>query len=291
MTDTRLTEAGLTTLLAEVTAILVEAVSLANSRRPSDASKKAHQDYVTDVDLAVDGFLETRLGALIPGCPVLSEERAVSVSGPLAHYWIVDPIDGTMNLLAGLPFVGICVALADSSGPQLAAVASLSDGVIYSAIRGIGAFRNDVPLRMAATPCDLIVLSTGLLDLLMADHAASYTALRRIGKIRNLGAQALHLCGVASGQFAAVASLEARLWDEAAGGLILREAGGHWQAASDHADWAQPQAMMAIRQQRSIAAHPEVLAAMQAALAPVFDPMFDSPPDVRPPIVKPEPSA
>ena len=259
-------------LLADVTAILAEAVTLANRARPTDASKKAHQEYVTDVDLAVDGFLEQRLGALIPDCPVLSEERAVTVPGALPRYWIVDPIDGTMNLLAGLPFVGICVALADSTGPQLAAVASLSDGAIYSAIRGQGAFRNGQSLRLTAPPGDLIVLSTGLLDLLVADHAPAYTALRRIGKIRNLGAQALHLCGVAAGQFAAVASLEARLWDEAAGGLILREAGGHWQATSDHADWAQPQAMMAIRQQRSIAAHPAVLDAMRDALDPVFAP-------------------
>lgn len=286
-------ETSLTTPLTAVTAILVEAASLANRARPTDASKKAHQDYVTDVDLAVDGFLETRLGALIPGCPVLSEERAVSISGSLPRYWIVDPIDGTMNLLAGLPFVGICVALADAQGPQLAAVASLSDGVIYSAIRGIGAFRNGAPLRMAAAPCDLIVLSTGLLDLLIAEHATAYTALRRIGKIRNLGAQALHLCGVAAGQFAAVASLEARLWDEAAGGLILREAGGHWQAASDHADWTQPQAMMGIRQQRSSAAHPAVWAALQTALDPVFahPPHTATPPNAEPLIVKPDPSA
>lgn len=269
---------NLPSLLAAVTAILTQAVTLANSRRPTNASKKAHQDYVTDVDLSVDAFLEQHLGALIPDCPVLSEERAVAVTGSLPRYWIVDPIDGTMNLLAGLPFVGICVALADSTGPQLAAVASLSDGVIYSAIRDHGAFRNGQPLQLTANPCDLIVLSTGLLDLLIAAHGPAYTALRRIGKIRNLGAQALHLCGVASGQFAAVASLEARLWDEAAGGLILREAGGHWQAASDHADWAQPQVMMAIREQRSIAAHPAVLNAMRNAL----DPVFASPPNASP---------
>jgi myo-inositol-1(or 4)-monophosphatase len=258
-------------LLVQVKAILTEAIDLAKRVRPSEATKKAHQDYVTDVDMAVDAFLESRLSALIPTCPVLSEERAVVHNGPLDRYWIVDPIDGTMNLLAGLPFVGICVALANAHGPQLAAVASISDGAIFSAIKGDGAFCDGKRLQLLAPPSDLIVLSTGLLDQLMNGHADAYGALRRLGKIRNLGAQALHLCGVASGQFAAAASLEARLWDEAAGGLILREAGGHWQAASDKADWSQPQAMMAIRQQRSIAAHPAVFEDFRIALSPLFE--------------------
>lgn len=259
-------------LLAQVSAILAEAVALARCETPTDASRKAHQDFVTNVDLAVDAFLEARLGALVPGCPVLSEERAVTVAGPLAQYWIVDPIDGTMNLMAGLPFVGICVALADAKGPRVAAVASVSDGTVYGAVRGEGAVRNGVPLRLDTPPGDLIVLSTGLLDRLMTGFDESYAALRKIGKIRNLGAQALHLCGVAAGQFSAVASLEARLWDEAAAGLVLREAGGVWLAASDSADWTQPKAMMAIGQQRSIAAHPDVARMMKEALGSVFAP-------------------
>lgn len=257
-------------LLAALCAVLRDAITTARRNPPHRADRKAHQDFVTDVDMAVDALLESRLGALIPGCPVLSEERAVAVTVPLAQYWVVDPIDGTLNLMAGVPFVGISVALVDAGGPRLAAVASLADGVICSARRGGGARRDGASLTVPTAPPDLIVLSTGLMDRLVADHPTAYTALRAVGKLRNLGAQALHLCGVAEGRFAAVASLEARLWDEAAGGLILREAGGHWQAASDHADWTRPQAMMAIRQQRSIAAHPQVVAAVRTALAPVW---------------------
>jgi myo-inositol-1(or 4)-monophosphatase len=207
---------------------------------------------------------------------VLSEERATRVSGPVPAYWIVDPIDGTGNLVAGLPFVGISVALVDAAGPRVAAVASLFDATTFSAIRGGGSWRgttgvgDPAPMRLPDQPSDLVVLSTGVLDALAArpqDAAQRWPAIRAVGKIRNLGAQSLHLCGVAAGQFAAAASIEARVWDEAAGGLILREAGGHWRSAADGADWAVPAEMMSIAAQRSLACHPGCRIALDAALA------------------------
>mgnify|MGYP000070027093 CR=1 FL=1 len=257
------------TIQTGLEAILREAITLARQAPPSRADFKAAQDYVTDVDLAVDAFLADKLSALTPGTPVLSEERAVEETGELDGYWIVDPIDGTMNLMCRIPFVGISVALVDAQGPRIAAVASVADGVIYTAVRGQGAFRDGVKLDLLqAKPSELIVLSTGLLDALVAGHAEAYAAMRKIGKIRNLGAQALNLCFVAGGGLAAVASIEAKVWDEAAGGLIVREAGGIWTAASDRANWRSPSQMMTIRQQRSLAAHPHVVEKATVALRP-----------------------
>jgi myo-inositol-1(or 4)-monophosphatase len=259
------------TIQTALETILREAMTLARRTPPSRADFKAAQDYVTDVDLAVDAFLAEELAALTPGTPVLSEERAVEETGELDGYWIVDPIDGTMNLMCRIPFVGISVALVDEYGPRIAAVASVADGVIYSAARGQGAFRDNVKLDLSqAKASELIVLSTGLLDALMAGHADAYAGMRKIGKVRNLGAQALNLCFVAGGGLAAVASIEARVWDEAAGGLIVREAGGVWTAASDRANWRSPSQMMAIRQQRSLAAHPAVVREAADALKPVL---------------------
>ncbi len=259
------------TIQSTLEAILRDAMSLARKAPPSRADFKAAQDYVTDVDLAVDAFLAEKLSVLTSGTPVLSEERAVEETGELDGYWIVDPIDGTMNLMCRIPFVGISVALVDAQGPRIAAVASVADGVIYSAARGQGAFRDGVRLDLSQTkPSELIVLSTGLLDVLVAKHADAYADMRRIGKIRNLGAQALNLCFVAGGGLAAVASIEAKVWDEAAGGLIVREAGGVWTAVSDHANWRSPSEMMTIRQQRSLAAHPGIIKGASEALQPVF---------------------
>jgi fructose-1,6-bisphosphatase/inositol monophosphatase family enzyme len=258
-------------LLSALAGVLGRAAGLARRDRPLQAGRKAHQDYVTDVDLAVDALLAEELGRLLPGVPVLSEERAADLAGPCPAYWIVDPIDGTGNLIAGLPFVGITVALVDAQGPAAAGIASLGDGALFTAARGAGAWRDGVPLRLPGAPPELVVLSTGLMDALAAlpaaDLAARWAMLRGVGKLRNLGAQSLHLCGVAAGQFAAAASREARVWDEAAGGLILREAGGLWRSAADTADWRQPAAMMAIARQDSLACHPAVAAAMAGALA------------------------
>ena len=259
-------------LMQGLRGVLEGAAALARARRPARADRKAHQDYVTDVDLAVDAHLQAALAALLPGAPVLSEERAVGMTGPCAAYWIVDPIDGTANLIAGLPFVGIAVALVDGAGPRLAGVASLAEGRVTLARRGGGAFAAlpgapPVALTLPPVPPELVVLSTGLLDALMAEGGTGWTALRAVGKIRNLGAQSLHLTGVAEGRFAAVASVEARIWDEAAGGLVVREAGGLWHSAADRVDWHRPAAVMGIRRQQSLACHPAVAVAMAAALA------------------------
>ena len=268
-------------LMLRLRAVLETAAAAARAMRPTRADRKAHQDYVTDVDIAVDRHLQAALAPLVPGAPVLSEERAVGTLEHCDRYWIVDPIDGTANLIAGLPFVGIAVALVDGAGPRLAGVASLGEGRVWLARRGGGAFAAVpggplLPLVLPAAPPELLVLSTGILDALMADGAARWTALRAVGKIRNLGAQSLHLCAVAEGRLAAVASVEARVWDEAAGGLILREAGGIWRSAADGVDWHHPAAVMAIRQQRSLASHPGVAPAMIAALAGILaDPTAD----------------
>ena len=262
-------------LLIRLRAVLETAADAARAMQPTRADRKAHQDYVTDVDMALDRQLQAALAPLVPGAAVLSEERAVGAVGDCDRYWIVDPIDGTANLIAGLPFVGISVALVDGAGPCLAGVASLGEGRVCLATRGGGAFVAVpggplVPLRLPPVPPELVVLSTGLLDALMAEGGARWTSLRAVGKIRNLGAQSLHLCAVAEGRLAAVASIEARVWDEAAGGLILREAGGIWRSAADAADWHNPAAMMAIRAQRSLACHPAAEQAMAAALSGIL---------------------
>jgi myo-inositol-1(or 4)-monophosphatase len=96
-----------------------------------------------------------------------------------------------------------------------------------------------------------------LLDAMMRSAATdAWSAIRGAGKIRNIGAQAIHLCGVASGWFAAALSLEAAIWDEAAAGLILREAGGVWKSTADTVDWTDPAAILAGQRQKSVACHP-----------------------------------
>jgi myo-inositol-1(or 4)-monophosphatase len=257
-------------IMAAVTDIVHRAMAQARTARIDAVDTKSHQDFVTNIDMATDAFLEAELGALIPDCPVLSEERAVTHRAALDRYWIVDPIDGTLNMMAGLPFYAVAVCLVDADGPLMSAIGAVAQNDVYTARRGGGAWLNDVPLRIPDAPPALVVPSTGLLDRIMADHPQVYGALRKIGKIRNFGAQALHLAQVARGGLAAVASIEAKIWDEVAAGLILREAGGVWTSAADAANWRVPALLMEQAEQRSVAAHPNVAQAMQEALKDVF---------------------
>lgn len=262
----------LTEILTQAETVVRAVMTQARKARIEATETKAHQDFVTNIDHAADRQLEQELGALLPDTPVLSEERAVSHEGKLARYWIVDPIDGTLNMMAGLPFYGVAACLVDEDGPILSVVGAVAQDDVYCAIRGRGAWKNGEVLALdtETAPPALVVPSTGLLDRLVVDHPESYAALRKIGKIRNLGAQALHLVRVAEGSFAGVASVEAKIWDEAAAGLILREAGGRWISAADSADWTAPAALMAVEEQRSIAAHPKVLEQFQDALSVIF---------------------
>lgn len=256
-------------LLDSLEGLILQALPLAQ-KWPSVAHSKGPQDYVTDVDLALDRFLSTKLPQILD-VPVLSEERTVAEDGHYQRYWMIDPLDGTGNFLTGLPFYGISVALIDQNGPVLAAVASAAGASeLWSAARGVEARRNGKILELPKQHPELIVLSTGLLDQMVERNPAGYQAIRKIGKIRNLGAQALHLCGVASGQFAAVLSREARVWDEVAGGLILREAGGMWLSNADSQDWTRPAHLMAL-EQHSIACYPALLSPLQDAVRAVWE--------------------
>lgn len=254
-------------LLSALCAIMATAADLVRASPPKLVDRKAHQDYVTDVDRRLDAYLETALTTLRPGIPVLSEERAAALAAPVSEWWIVDPVDGTGNLMAGLPFVGVAVALVDARGPRIATVAAPFQGKLWTAIRGRGAQADGVGLHLPAVPPELVVASTGLLDRLHAGaDRAPWAALRQAGKLRNLGAQSLHLCGVAQGWFAAALSVEARIWDEAAGGLVLREAGGIWRSAADSADWCDPAGLMALPGQESLACHPTVLSTLDSIM-------------------------
>lgn len=254
-----------------VEAALREAAAEAAARRPAKISAKAAQDYVTDVDHHVDAHLTARLGALTPDAPVLSEERATTPGAVRPPYWILDPIDGTLNLAAGLPFVGVSAALVDAEGPWLGVVASLhGDGAVWSALRGGGAWRDGARLAAPARPPEIVLLSTGTLDHL-ATRPAAYRALRGVGKVRNLGAQALHLCLAASGAAAAALSREARVWDEAAGALIAAEAGCVLRAWGGAVDWSRSDAAMAAPGRRSLVAHPAIAAEIAGPAATALE--------------------
>ena len=182
-------------------------------------------DLVTSIDFAIQAQLEVELPKLLPGSQVTGEENYGALSEGSGPTWLVDPLDGTVNFVAGLPTYAIAVVLLIDDETVLAAVHDIPRSVTYSAQRDAGAFLDDAPLVRRESPARLCALSSGLLRDLASNAPQVLSGLLGDWKLRNLGSQALQLCHAAEGHPKFVASREARAWDDLAGALIATETG------------------------------------------------------------------
>ncbi len=191
-------------------------------------TKSTPTDVVTASDHAVETLVRDRLAALRPGDTVLGEEYGGSAVGPGVH-WVVDPIDGTVNFLYGLPWYAVSVAAVCDGRSLAGAVVEPASGRVWSAGLGLGATCDGAPLSVSgATDVALSMLSTGF----------SYRAERRVRQVamiagvlphvrdvRRTGSAALDLCGVAAGWVDAYLEHGCSWWDWAAAALVASEAG------------------------------------------------------------------
>jgi myo-inositol-1(or 4)-monophosphatase len=175
---------------------------------------------ITACDRWSDATLVSGLADLFPGEGVLSEEGKQQVPGSSA-YWVVDPLDGTTNFAAGIPYWAISMARFEGGVPVLAIldVPPLRQRIV--AIRGGGAWRNGKPLQPPSSQAhsagcaSLCSRSIGVLQKL-PDR-------RFPGKIRLLGVASLNLVSVAMGQTIAALEATPKIWDLAAAWLVLSE--------------------------------------------------------------------
>jgi myo-inositol-1(or 4)-monophosphatase len=191
---------------------------------------KGTSSPVSEADIAVNELLETRLRAVTPDYGWLSEESADDEARLRRHLvWIVDPIDGTRNYLAGKEDWCVSVALVEDAAPLVAAVFAPASDEFFFAVRGRGATLNG--LAVSATPGTAIDFSRmagpkPLVERLNAS-AGDIAIHPRIGSL------ALRLCRVAHGGLdAAFAGGQSRDWDLAAANLIVQEANGRMTALS-----------------------------------------------------------
>ncbi len=186
---------------------------------------KATQDYVTRLDRQIEQFIGNQLKEKYPEHHIAGEEFGGKVleSGPL---WLIDPLDGTANFVSGVPFYAVSVALFIGGQVKVACVYDLVRHELFDAVEGLGARMNAV----AVTPRENIdvlsvAVSSGVIDYFLACKPSVLQQIRKMAKLRILGSQALQLCYVAAGKLAANISVEAKVWDDAAGMLIAQEAG------------------------------------------------------------------
>lgn len=181
---------------------------------------KADGSLITACDRWSDAAIVDGLADLFPGEGVLSEEGQQRVPSTEA-FWVVDPLDGTTNFAAGIPYWAISVARFKEGVPVLAIldVPPLRQRIV--AIRGEGAWRNGKPLHppgLHANPAGCASLCSRSIGVLQKLPHRRFP-----GKIRLLGVASLNLVSVAMGQTVAALEATPKIWDLAAAWLVLQE--------------------------------------------------------------------
>jgi myo-inositol-1(or 4)-monophosphatase len=193
------------------------------------SSKSSHTDLVSDADRASEKLLLDAIGAARPDDGVLAEEGGArdSTSG---YTWVVDPLDGTINFLFGIPVWSVSIAVQDDEGTVVGVVHDPSRAETFAARRGAGATLNGT----AVTVSDKTDLTTALVGTgfsyetearaRQAETVAS--VLPHVRDIRRAGSAALDLASVACGRLDGFYEGTMEPWDKAAGALLVSEAGG-----------------------------------------------------------------
>ena len=201
--------------------------------RPADPSRwslKGSRDFVTEVDRAAERIITDLLVAAEPGSRVVGEELQPDIVTD-GLVWIVDPLDGTTNFLHDFPSYAVSIAGAVDGVLEVAAVANVPAGVIYTARRGGGAWEGVRRLSVSTIGDPAFALIGTGFPFKAMDRIDQYLEeFRRIAGqasgIRRPGAAALDLADVAAGRFDGFWEQRLSVWDIAAGILLIREAGG-----------------------------------------------------------------
>lgn len=195
------------------------------------AMRKDDGSILTEADLAAQAALDRRLRA-IHDVPVLAEEmpshEQVAIWERGGRLWCVDPLDGTRNFSAGVPFFAVSVALMEDGRPIFGTVYDPIADEAFFAVRGGGAWLNHRPLEVPALAPQL------------GDAVAEVSLRRNTARLRGelkrhppyarrltSGSSALSWCHLAAARIDVMLHSGQKMWDYAAGALVLEEARGH----------------------------------------------------------------
>jgi myo-inositol-1(or 4)-monophosphatase len=199
-------------------------------------SRKGPSDFVSVADLKAEKILAEELSRARPEFSMLREEAGESPAakqGTAPGRWIIDPLDGTTNFLHGLPHWCISIA-AEKNGEIVAGVvyAPISDE-LYWAEKGVGAYQRSKRLRVSArrdmAEC---LLATGIpfgnnADVMKPHFKDQFArVVPKVAGVRRFGSAALDLAYVAAGRYDGYWEEGLKIWDIAAGVILVKEAGG-----------------------------------------------------------------
>lgn len=210
--------------------------------------KVTHQQKIdgslcTEADLAAQAALVTKLQSIL-NVPVLGEEMSADQQENIwgdgkQELWCIDPIDGTSNFVHGLPYFAVSVALMREGKSVLGVVYDPVSKELFAAERGRGAFLNGVKMLKRTVAADLHSALTSVdMKRLSSKLSSALASHPPYSSQRNFGASTLDWCYTAAGRYDGYLHGGQKLWDYAAGSLILQEAGGQ-MCSLEHDDFSQ----------------------------------------------------
>jgi myo-inositol-1(or 4)-monophosphatase len=220
-----------TDLLALATDIAHEAgagLRSAFGRAVEISAKTTPTDLVSETDVATERLIRTRLEAARPDDAILGEE-GVDRAGTSGLRWVVDPLDGTVNFLFGIPVWSVSIACEDDAGVLLGVVFDPMRDETWAATRDGAATLDGAPLRRPArAELSTALVATGFgydAPVREAQGRVAARLLPLVSDLRRLGSAAVDLAWTAGGRFDAYYEHGVKHWDVAAGALICERAG------------------------------------------------------------------
>jgi myo-inositol-1(or 4)-monophosphatase len=226
----RLTRDNLLTVARQAVDI---ACDIIRTSAPGVLTPKGERDLVSDVDLTVEDRVRRFLADRTPDVGFLGEENGASPGPAMEQVWTLDPVDGTVNFVRGMPLCGVSLALVEGERPVVGVIGLPFLDAHYWAIDRGGAHLNgqDLQIRRSGPLAEAIV-AVG--DFAVGQDAEAKNRIRvevvsRVAaaalRIRMLGSAAMDLAWLAEGKVDASITLSNNPWDMAAGVVVAREAG------------------------------------------------------------------
>jgi myo-inositol-1(or 4)-monophosphatase len=195
----------------------------------------ANHEAVTEADRAAQRIIVAGLKKRFPDDGIVGEESDTGESitfdtkNPDGRNWVIDPIDGTNNFIAGLGNFAVCIGLLDRGYPIMGVMYDVTRDQVYSAAKGHGAWLGSRELRVLQTPiseASMIMMTSNLLTNRRCPEWAYRWLAQTVMKARILGSAALEAVQVAAGVAHGAVTVNGKLWDVAAPAAIVLEAGG-----------------------------------------------------------------
>ena len=257
--------------LAVVLAVAREAGAIQLARRGealSEIEKDGGVTFATAVDVACEQVILDALRPRFPDHRFIAEESGDSGDALAAYTWAIDPLDGTVNYVSGQPYFAVSIGLMRDNAPELGVIHLPAFGTTYWAMRGEGAFRDGTRIHVSPQT----QLRRSFIGFDMSDLGTRADEIRRLMLPAADGIRFAYVFGSAAANLAFVAdgtldgyAHTASIWDFAAGGLLVEEAGGRltdFDGAS--LDWSRRRLDLVAT---NTALHPSLLAQLSRGAA------------------------